>query len=85
VVFVLSDVTVREVSLAAFGFPTTVLKALVFLLIWVLKETIKQKLLVFEMKILRRIFGPTKERDGTWRIKTNDEQTDRKQNYNKLY
>jgi hypothetical protein len=23
--------------------------------------------------VLRRIFGPTKERDGTWRIKTNDE------------
>ena len=28
---------------------------------------------VFERKVLRRIFGPTKERDGTWRIKTNDE------------
>jgi hypothetical protein len=40
---------------------------------WVLKEAIKQKLLVFERKVLRRIFGPTKERDGTWRIKTNDE------------
>jgi hypothetical protein len=40
---------------------------------WVLKETIKQKLLVFERKILRTISGPTKERDGTWRIKTNDE------------
>jgi len=23
--------------------------------------------------VLRRIFGPAKERDGTWRIKTNDE------------
>jgi hypothetical protein len=23
--------------------------------------------------VLRRIFGPTKGRDGTWRIKTNDE------------
>jgi hypothetical protein len=40
---------------------------------WVLKETIKQGLLVFERKILRRIFGPSKERHGTWRIKTNDE------------
>jgi hypothetical protein len=24
-------------------------------------------------KLLRSIFGPTKERYGTWRIKTNDE------------
>jgi hypothetical protein len=40
---------------------------------WVLEETIKNKLMVFERKVLRRIFGPTKERDGTWRIKTNDE------------
>jgi hypothetical protein len=39
---------------------------------WVLNEAIKQKLLVFERTILRRIFGPTKERDGMWRIKTND-------------
>jgi len=29
--------------------------------------------MVFERKVLRRIFGLTKERDGTWRIKTNDE------------
>ena len=29
--------------------------------------------MVFERKVLRKIFGPTKERDGTWRIKTNDE------------
>jgi hypothetical protein len=41
--------------------------------IWVLKETTKNKLIVFERKVLRKIFGPTKERDGTWRIKTNDE------------
>ena len=34
---------------------------------WVLKETIKIKLMVFERKVLRKIFGPTKE------IKTNDE------------
>jgi len=39
----------------------------------VLEETIKNKLMVFETKVLRRIFGPTNERDGTWRIKTNDE------------
>jgi hypothetical protein len=40
---------------------------------WVLKETIKNKLMVFKRKELRRIFCPTKEREGTWRIKTNDE------------
>jgi hypothetical protein len=40
---------------------------------WVLKETTKNKLMVFERNILRKIFGPAKERDGTWRIKTNDE------------
>ena len=39
---------------------------------WVLKETIIEKLLVFERKILRRIFGPTKE-NQIWRIKTNQE------------
>jgi len=39
---------------------------------WVLKEIMIQKLLVFERKILRRIFGPTKE-NQTWRIKTDEE------------
>ena len=29
--------------------------------------------MVFERKELRKIFGPTKERDGTWWIKTDDE------------
>jgi hypothetical protein len=38
-----------------------------------LKETVKNKLMVFERKVLRKIFGRTKERDGTWRIKINDE------------
>ena len=36
---------------------------------WVLKESIIQKLSVFE----RKIFGPTKEANGIWRIKTNKE------------
>ena len=40
---------------------------------WVLKEYMKQKLLINERKIFRRIYGPTKERDGTWRIKINCE------------
>jgi hypothetical protein len=32
-----------------------------------------KKLTIFERKILRRIFGPTKQKDGTWRTKTNEE------------
>jgi CRISPR/Cas system CSM-associated protein Csm2 small subunit len=39
---------------------------------WVLKENINSKLRVFERKVLRRIYGPTKESNGTWRIKSND-------------
>jgi hypothetical protein len=38
----------------------------------VLKETIIRKLLVFERKFLRRIFGPTKE-NQIWRVKTSEE------------
>ena len=40
---------------------------------WVLKENIKTKLRVFERKVLRRIYRRTKESDGTWRIKSNEE------------
>jgi len=39
---------------------------------WVVKEITIQKLLVFESKILRRIFGLTKE-NQIWGIKTNEE------------
>jgi hypothetical protein len=38
-----------------------------------LKENNTQKLVIFERKILRKIFGPTKEVNGLWRIKTNEE------------
>jgi hypothetical protein len=40
---------------------------------WVLKENIRTKLRVSERKVLRRIYGPTKEKDGTWRTKSNEE------------
>ena len=40
--------------------------------LWLLQESMKGKLLITERKILR-IFGPAKDGDGTWRIKTNDE------------
>jgi len=32
---------------------------------WILKETIINRLMVFERKILRKIFGPTYE-NGSW-------------------
>jgi hypothetical protein len=38
---------------------------------WFLKESIIQRLSVFGRKILRKIFGPTEEDNGNWRIKTN--------------
>jgi hypothetical protein len=40
---------------------------------WVLNESIIQRLSVYERKILIKIFGPTKEDNGIWRIKTNKE------------
>jgi hypothetical protein len=42
----------------------------------VLKETSMQKPMIFERKILRKIFGPTKESNVLWRIKTNEELDD---------
>jgi hypothetical protein len=40
---------------------------------WVVKKSIIQRLSVFERKILRKIFGPTKEDNGIWMITTNKE------------
>jgi hypothetical protein len=40
---------------------------------WVLKESSVQKLVIFGRKVLRKIFGPTKELNIPWRIKTNEE------------
>jgi hypothetical protein len=39
---------------------------------WALTDNIKQELLVFERRILRRIFGPTQKADGEWRRKVNE-------------
>jgi hypothetical protein len=39
---------------------------------WTLKETIIDRLMVFERKVLMKICGPTNE-NGIWRIKTNQE------------
>jgi hypothetical protein len=38
---------------------------------WVLKENMINKLMIFERRIMRKIFGPSRIDDGYWRIKTN--------------
>jgi hypothetical protein len=38
-----------------------------------MEKQIEQKLLLFERQILRKIFGPNKQSDGSCRIKTNGE------------
>ncbi|PSN41102.1 hypothetical protein C0J52_21830 [Blattella germanica] len=40
---------------------------------WTLKEADIRKRLSFESKILKKIFGPNKNADGSWLIKTNNE------------
>jgi hypothetical protein len=34
--------------------------------------TEQNRLLVFERRVLRKIYGPILDNDGTWRIKTNE-------------
>ena len=40
---------------------------------WTLTNRDEQHLRIFERKILREIFGPVKDKDGSWRIRTNYE------------
>src|SRR5215468_4817105 len=40
--------------------------------VWTISEKDANQLRVFERKILRKIFGPTLNPDGTWHIKTNE-------------
>ena len=42
----------------------------------VLKEKMTDKLMIFERKIMRKIFGPTRTDDGYWKITTNQEIND---------
>jgi hypothetical protein len=39
---------------------------------WVMKKQTDEKLLIFERKIMLKIFSPNKQADGSWRIKTNE-------------
>jgi hypothetical protein len=40
---------------------------------WNMTVTEQNRLLVFERSVLKKIYGPTQDNDGTWRIKTNEE------------
>jgi hypothetical protein len=40
---------------------------------WAMTVTEQNRLLVLERRVLRKIYGPTLDNDGTWRIKTNEE------------
>ena len=40
---------------------------------WTMSVTEQNCLLVFERTVLRKIYGPTQNNEGTWRIKTNEE------------
>jgi hypothetical protein len=40
---------------------------------WAVTVTEQNRLLVFERRVLGKIYGPTLDNDGTWRIKTNEE------------
>jgi len=40
---------------------------------WLLKENVIKKLTIFERRIMRKIFGPTRTDDGYWSIKSNKE------------
>jgi hypothetical protein len=39
----------------------------------VLRENVINKMMIFERKIMRKIYGPTRTEDGHWRIKMNQE------------
>ena len=43
---------------------------------WVLQESMINKVMIFERKIMRKILGATRSDDGYWRIKTNQEIND---------
>jgi hypothetical protein len=40
---------------------------------WAMPVTEQNSLRVFERRVLRKIYGPTLDKDGTWRIKRNEE------------
>jgi len=43
---------------------------------WVLKENMINKMMIFERRFMRKIYGPKQSDDGYWRIETNQEIND---------
>ena len=53
---------------------------------WAMTVTEQNHLLVFERRVLRKIYGPTQDNDGAWRIKTNEElESNKEKKYCKIY
>ena len=54
---------------------------------WAMTVTEQNHVLVFERRVLRKIYGPTQDNDGAWRMKTNEEleKLIRKKKYRKIY
>jgi hypothetical protein len=54
---------------------------------WAMIVIEQNRLLVFERRVLRKIYGPTQYNNGTWRIKTNEELEVliNKKKYRKIY
>jgi hypothetical protein len=40
---------------------------------WAMTVTEQNRLLVFERRVFRKIYGPRQDNDGAWRLKTNEE------------
>jgi hypothetical protein len=53
---------------------------------WAMTVTEQNRILVFERRVLRKIYVPTLDNDGTWRIKTNEKlETLIKKKYSEIY
>ena len=76
-----ADIFIRQCSLQLLNrnFKLKIYKSLVRSVVtygceaWTLTTRDEQHLRIFESKILRKIFGPIKDKDGSWRIRMNHE------------
>jgi hypothetical protein len=52
---------------------------------WAVTVIEQNRLLVFERRVLRKIYGPTQDNDGTWRLKTKELENLIKKKNHKIY